>query len=60
LSQGRLGLADERHMAYFDLVRRRPSKALPVLLCSIFAAVALGLLIGDKLVPAMLQLSTRH
>jgi hypothetical protein len=47
-------------MAYFNLVRRQPSKALPVLLWSIFAAAALGLLIGDKLVPAMIQLSIRN
>jgi hypothetical protein len=49
--------ADEGNMAFYDLVRHKPSRALPVLILSILSAAAFGLFIGDDLVPAMMQLS---
>jgi hypothetical protein len=57
MTQARLARADEDNMASFNLVKHRPGQALPVLLFSVMAAVAISRLIGTHLVPALIQLS---
>ena len=44
-------------MALFDLLKHKPMRAALALFVSILSAAALGLLVGDRLVPAMIQLS---
>ncbi|HNY39945.1 MAG TPA: hypothetical protein PKJ41_06105, partial [Bryobacteraceae bacterium] len=55
-AQGRSGAADKRNMAFYNFARHRPGRVIPVLFFSILTSVALGLFIGDTLVPAMIQL----
>ncbi|HPT27354.1 MAG TPA: hypothetical protein PLZ95_13120 [Bryobacteraceae bacterium] len=43
-------------MAFYNFARHRPGRVIPVLFFSILTSVALGLFIGDTLVPAMIQL----
>jgi hypothetical protein len=44
-------------MAQFDLVKHRPARYLPVILLSVMVAAAISRLVGDELVPALIQLS---
>lgn len=47
-------------MALYDVLKRKPIRAAVALSVSILSAAALGLLVGDRLVPAMIQLSLRR
>lgn len=44
-------------MPRFDLVKHRPGRYLPVILLSVMVAAAVSRLVGDELVPALIQLS---
>ncbi len=44
-------------MPRFDLVKHRPARYLPVILLSVMVAAAVSRLVGDELVPALIQLS---
>jgi len=44
-------------MPQFDFVKRRPARYLPVILLSVMVAAAISRLVGDELVPALIQLS---
>jgi|GEM_PF-3948521 len=43
-------------MALYDLLKHKPVRAALALFVSILTAAALGLLVGHRLVPAMIQL----
>ncbi len=43
-------------MPQFDLVKHRPARLLPAILFSVMVGVAVSLLIGAQLVPALIQL----